>query len=498
MSAAVMTRRVPNLAALGALVAIPVLLAHLPSFFHRLLDGDEAVYGSIAALMNLGGALYADGGVDNKPPGIFWVYSVTFRVFGMYEMTAIHAVALLAIAATCLLLFVIGRQVAGERAGLLAALFYGVLTGAGNPRLLAANTEAFMMLPLAASFLLMLRRRWLWSGLLLTAAGAFRQSAAIDVLLIPMAVYYLEPQGSRRRALGLFAGGLVVGLVAGAGLVALTGSLSGFWHWTVGILGGYASANWTLDVIWSRAKDSLIPFLLDMAVLWVAAIAWAVRWARLDSMHRLIVSWLVVSAAGSLAGGHLSWHYFIQVMGPLALLSGFAIDGALRTRYRKQVAAIAAIGVAVPALAWGAYDISADPLTYDWSPPIAQHQLVADYVRAHTRSTDRVFVWGDWPALYVESDRVMASRFPGFLRGFARGSALPPNNWDTAPEVWPELQADLARNRPALIVDTSSAGWSDFAMYPMQNYPVLQSLVDASYHRVAVVDGVAIYARAGG
>jgi hypothetical protein len=212
----------------------------------------------------------------------------------------------------------------------------------------------------------------------------------------------------------------------------------------------------------------------------------------------LIVSWLVVSAAGSLAGGHLSWHYFIQVMGPLALLSAFAIDRAVRTRYRKQVAAIAAIGVAVPALAWAAYDISADPLTYDWSPPIAQHQLVADYVRAHTRSTDRVFVWGDWPALYVESDRVMASRFPGFLRGFARGSALPPNNWDTAPEVWPELQADLARNRPALIVDTSSAGWSDFAMYPMQNYPVLQSLVDASYHRVAVVDGVAIYARAGG
>jgi hypothetical protein len=185
-------------------------------------------------------------------------------------------------------------------------------------------------------------------------------------------------------------------------------------------------------------------------------------------------------------------------MGPLALLSAFAIDSALRTRYRKQVAAIAAIGVAVPALAWAAYDISADPLTYDWSPPIAQHQLVADYVRAHTRSTDRVFVWGDWPALYVESDRVMASRFPGFLRGFARGSALPPNTWDTAPEVWPELQADLARNRPALIVDTSSAGWSDFAMYPMQNYPVLQSLVDASYHRVAVVDGVAIYARAGG
>src|SRR5256712_6785816 len=259
MSAAVMTRRVPNLTALGALVAIPVLLAHLPSFFHRLLDGDEAVYGSIAALMNLGGALYADGGVDNKPPGIFWVYSVTFRVFGISQMAAIHAVGLLVIAATCVLLFVVGRQVAGTRAALLAALFYGVLTGAGNPRLLAANTEAFMMLPLTASFLLMLRRRWLWSGLLLTAAGAFRQSAAIDVLLVPMAVYYLEPRESRRRALALFAGGAVPGLLAGAGLLALTGSLTGFWQWTIGILGGDAGADWTARLPLRRAEVSPEP-----------------------------------------------------------------------------------------------------------------------------------------------------------------------------------------------------------------------------------------------
>ena len=51
--------------------AVTIFLAHIPSFFHRLLDGDEAIYGSIAALMNAGGSLYADGGVDNKPPGIF-------------------------------------------------------------------------------------------------------------------------------------------------------------------------------------------------------------------------------------------------------------------------------------------------------------------------------------------------------------------------------------------------------------------------------------------
>jgi hypothetical protein len=125
---------------------------------------------------------------------------------------------------------------------------------------------------------------------------------------------------------------------------------------------------------------------------------------------------------------------------------------------------------------------------------VPQHELVAAYIGDHTTPGQRVFVWGDWPALYVESDRLMASRFPGFLRGFDRGSGVPPNNWDTTSDVWPELESDLEAHPPALIVDTASAGWSDFTMYPMSNYPVLAGLVARSYHAVATVDGVVIYA----
>src|SRR3989475_11933095 len=153
MGGAVATRSWP------ALAGFAIVVAHLPQFLHRLLDGDEAIYGSIAVLMNLGGALYGDGGVDNKPPGIFWTYAATFDLFGTYQMTAVHVVALVVVAATCVVVFLIGRSISSPRAGLLAATFYGLLTAMGNPRLLAANTELFMTLPLAAAFLLMLRRQ---------------------------------------------------------------------------------------------------------------------------------------------------------------------------------------------------------------------------------------------------------------------------------------------------------------------------------------------------
>ena len=489
MSSTYLPKRTPTGVWPGA-VAVVVGLAHVPQFAHRLLDGDEAIYGTVAVLMNMGGALYGPGGVDNKPPGVFWVYSLTFRMFGAYQMTAVHAVGFVAIAATCVLLYLIAHDLAGRRAGLLAALFYGLLTAAGNPRLLATNTEVLMMLPLSASVLLMLRRKWFLSGLLLVAAGAFRQSAAINLLLVPFGIAWLA--SSRPQAIARFALGVVAGLIAGALLLTTTSSIEGFWRWTVQTLTGYASASWSPAYVWSRARDSVVPFVLDGAVMWIAALALATRWRGLEARIKLTVLWLIVAMAGSLAGGHLSWHYFIQTMGPLAVLAAIAFD---RFQLRRLVAAASVVGIAVPVAAWFAFDLTADPLTYDFSPPVPQHQQVADYVAAHTSPSDRVFIWGDWPAVYVESDRVMASRFPGFLRGFDRGSDVPPNNWDTAPAVWPLLQSDLDAHPPALIVDTAAAGWSDFAKYPMSNYPVLANIVATRYHQVAVVDGVVIYAR---
>src|ERR1700680_4322639 len=106
MATPAISRRPSTTQVLAAVVGVLVVLAHAPSFFHRLLDGDEAIYGSIAALMNTGAQLYADGGVDNKPPGIFWVYAGVFHLTGTYQMAAVHFVGLLVMAATCALLFI--------------------------------------------------------------------------------------------------------------------------------------------------------------------------------------------------------------------------------------------------------------------------------------------------------------------------------------------------------------------------------------------------------
>ena len=42
---------------------------------------------------------------------------------------------------------------------------------------------------------------------------------------------------------------------------------------------------------------------------------------------------------------------------------------------------------------------------------------------------------------------------------------------------------------------TAPADWSDFAGYPISDYPVLADVLARDYHRVDVVEGVVIYAR---
>src|SRR5262249_52415151 len=140
-------------------IALVATVGRLPAFLRPLLDDDEAQYAAIAELVRAGGRLYADGGVDNKPPAIYWPYAAVSDVAGRYAMWAIHLLALAVVVATAWILCAIATRIASRRAGLLAGVFYGVFTTVYYPKMLAANTEIFMMLALSATALLVLRAR---------------------------------------------------------------------------------------------------------------------------------------------------------------------------------------------------------------------------------------------------------------------------------------------------------------------------------------------------
>src|SRR5260370_13586417 len=114
----------------------------------------------------------------------------------------------------------------------------------------------------------MFRRRWFWSGLLLVLAGAFRQVAAVNLLLAVVAVVWLEPAGHRLRSAGSLAAGVSGALAAGALGLLLTGSLAGFWPWHGGSLHAYASATWISTSVCHRPRGTHAALRVALWVLW--------------------------------------------------------------------------------------------------------------------------------------------------------------------------------------------------------------------------------------
>jgi len=425
--------------------------------------------------MNAGGRLYADGGVDNKGPVVFWVYAAAFKLFGLYNLTAVHLFKVAVVLATAGVVALIAKRLYGFHAAWIAALLYVAFTAAGYPKLAAANTEVLMMLPLSASFLLLLDRRWAAAGALLALACMTKQVAVLQLALFPLAGVLLTRDWRPVLAGGAgFAAGLAVLLAA----VAATGSLSGWWHWTVAsVLTGYGPSAWSGGQLAGSIAGGLVPWLEAAVGLLLAALA------GLRRSQPLLAGWLATATLGALAGGHFFGHYFIEIVGPAAVLAvGFLAEWRWAAR-RPLAAALATGALALPAVLFTAGDYSVD---------VVPRSPVEAYVAAHTQPGEHIFVWGNSPEVYLYSDRLPATRFPGFLRGFPRASGARPVNWDLNVNVWIDVVHDFEAHRPALIVDTSTADWQSFGAYPMSRFP-LQVLVASWYEKAAVVDGVTIY-----
>ena len=162
------------------------------------MDIDEGSYAAIACRMMTGGLPYRDG-VENKFPAIFYLYTAVFGLFGRYDMRAVHLFAAAAALGTALVAGAIAANLArrhgaderaAHRASWLAAILYAVFSTTYEPKLLAANTELFSVLPASLAVLVYLRARgrpgaFLATGALAGGALLFKQVAGL--LLVALA-----------------------------------------------------------------------------------------------------------------------------------------------------------------------------------------------------------------------------------------------------------------------------------------------------------------------
>lgn len=491
----------------SAMVALAVVLIHAPLLTKPFVDSDEAVYASIAALSNEVGRLYAEGGVDNKFPGIYWIYAIVFRIFGQYSMNAVHAVTILVVLATSAVLGQIAVRIGHVSAAWVVALFYGVVTTFYTPKMLGANTEVFAMLPIAIAVLLMLppERRSRPSllpvylaGMLIGLATLIRQLAGLNLALIcAVPLFWHKARWSERLGAAVVA---AIGTATVGGLLVYSfysqGTLQEFWFWTVSVVRQrYLPDGWHFQWPWHQ-----LAVLVETVVFWILIAQRARKLPSASFGERVVWAWLVLSGIIVVIPGRFHPHYAIQLFAPLAILSGIEfrhrIDAA-RERKQWHFVAWSAGLIGVLTVVYGVVNVCWEPFApayFSKEPP--RYLEVARFVRETTAPRDRIFVWGAYTPIYVLSDRLPATRFVAFKRGCGRHAESPfADCWDSGPEMWPRLASDLAANSPAVIVDTAPANLGDFGVYPMQGFAPLRELLDQHYVAERTINGVVIYRR---
>ncbi|HUB87529.1 MAG TPA: glycosyltransferase family 39 protein [Verrucomicrobiae bacterium] len=406
--------------------AIRMPLLNLP--FER----DEGEYAYIAWRMNFHELPYRDW-VDQKPPGVFWVYRLALSL-PLNATVAVHLMGFLFSAATACALFFLAGNFMSRFWALAAATLFVFLSA--DPLLYgqSANTELFMLLPLVASQIVFLSRAAkgrreissaVWTGILIGIASAFKQVAAINWFFL-VAVFPIFARGEResRRTL-FFAAWSALGVAMVWGIIgAYFAARHGFGDFIYDVFThnfAYVSA-----LSWSKRWDYFLTTFRSLArdewLVWLFSIAgFIVQAATGRKRHFLfLLGWTISSGIGVCASGYFFPHYFQQILPVLCLTAAMGAEASVqfvRTRFFVWLGrvAMAVVLVMLPAIVIA-------PFLFVYSPAEAiekiypgnhfdvKRQLAARLAQI-TAPDDKVFVFGADPEILFYAHRVSATRY---------------------------------------------------------------------------------------
>jgi len=508
-------RRWPEIAVALVLLCAVVWL-RWPTLGFDFWNVDEAIHAAAARTILDGGVLYRDA-IDQRTPLSYYAVAAVMAAFGTNNLWAVRCFIALIIAGTALLLFLAGRRLRGAAAGLGAAGLYALLTSSllypGDAY--AANTEWFVALFSTAAAVVFLTgtnpssaRRVFTTGLLLGCSFLSKQPALLDATAPVAALLYAAwRQAWPRRTLFArlleFGAGWCVPVLLTLGYFAAQGALREcvFYTWTYNLdyYGPEITAAGRLDAL-------AVPFrLVGTAQPWLLVV-WAA--GTLHVLHRLLqrqptpqegetnpdfvflAAWSLAALGGVASSGREFDHYSIQFLAPLCLSGGLVLSWLVNEVSRSgsgwfpRLAAAALLALVIHGL--GSAILPARQRTLPVDPSIR----VATYIRTHSTTADRIFVWGFHPDIYGFAERRPASRylFASFVTGLIPWTNIAPErdtSYAIVPGAMDNLLHDLTARPPLFIVDCSAGPYNrHWQKYPLEKFPTLRDFVRSHYRVV--------------
>lgn len=545
------------------------LLLSLPGLWVPYYNIDELT-NAIYARFILDGDLGLKDFLGNTYILTHYLYALIGSVFGFDSLAPMHVVHALWKCLTILALSWTGTELVDKKVGLWSALFYCL----GSFSFLSKDfhtpsAESFSLLPAALAagvFFRALRtedaRAFFAAGALAALATLFKAPMGITVLalFITLVVRFKNV----RKSVFFSHGGFAIVLMFQGLLI---------WPWPEGFRFIYAKIGETnaqyigafegLSYLYWMSKYVIRSALVLTALFVITVFAsqnfrmlFRIRRHRRDHWLKILFLflWLFFLGYAVSLGGRVFYHYFVFLLVPLSLLAGAGLaefDARLADFLRRRgrpltfhflsfVRAHVLIFLLIPALGFsieGAFNFSTRP------PKITE---VVRYIQENTTSGDRIYVWGEVPALYFLSGRqpstthfwseFLAGTSPGtpameYIRATGRSLTLGQqllkdfqaqvfkkqspdkvessstlfqineNELFTTEELlaridhpyWKKVFKDFFSRPPALFIDTSPTNIRGFGHKPIARYELLKRFVMDNYHVVGVKDDMVIY-----
>jgi len=462
--------RVVSVALLAAILVAAALirlrLANLP------LERDEGEYAYAGQLLLQGVPPYQLV-YNMKFPGTYGAYAAIMAVFGQTAW-GIHVGLALVNAATTWLLYLLARRLAGERAALVAAAAFAVLSLDRWIMGVFAHATQFVILPVVAGLLLLERASaskrlgfFVAAGVLLGLAVLMKQHAvafvafALAILLWRDLKIDRSPLGAALRRSGALALGAAAPLAILCALLVAQGLFGRFWLWTVRYATAYVS-----EVPWSRALPALVAGFHSVTIatwaLWlVAALGlagmWLAPWRR--ETRAYVLGLLLAAFVTVCPGFYFRAHYFIAMLPAVALLVGVAIVSLERRAATALGPAAAAAAVALLLAAILSYVATERGYLFTMSPDDVSRErygrnlfveapAIGRFIEARTAAGDQVAVIGSEPEIYFYANRRSAT---GYIYMYPLMEPQP-----FATRMQDELIREVEAAHPAMIVFVAS------------------------------------------
>ncbi len=503
----------PILVAVGSLVFIAAGALLLSPLLTYPFGRDQGVFACVADVIARGGVPYRDAW-EMKPPGVFYLFSLSFAVFGR-SMLSPRLLDLLWTLATAAAIWTLGRRLLSPWTAVAGSFLFLIRYVAGHSFWNTTQCEGFALLPLTLAAITLLaaeRRRSFWlacvCGALIALAALLKFTIAVFLVLPFLALLGSRGEAWRvrsARAVGYLLGftlplGLVVGLLWHAN--ALNDMFEILFVWNAEYATLQSPSSDTAYEVWRFLIGAPHVLLFPIGLLALAGAADLGLRREAGRARWLLPAWALAMIASVWIQDKYYTYHWLPAIPPLALLAGqglrtlwFVLRRAAAPRAAAALYCIALIAVCA-ALGSAYWRSLKHPVRYAvgrMSPDafvrgferrglggfsLRASQEVAQLIRDHTPPDQPTFVWGFEPLIYYLADRPPASRFI---------YAVPLVTEWSPPEWRQELVRELRENSPPCIVVARDdampwmTGRNDDSAAQLLHYPELLQFLRENY-----------------